>query len=109
MRFGEIAVGTVQLAVDVTTADEENVPGAACPVQRGAEMLDSEVIAMLDARDACFDYSSRNPILAPERKAASVAQIFADLKGPRPIDGQVFRTAEEAAHWLGVPASALIA
>ncbi len=49
----------------------------------------------------------KSAILAPGRKADDVAQVFAALMGPSPIDVRVFRTVEDAACWLNVPTSAL--
>ncbi len=56
-------------------------------------------------------YQDRPPVksavLAVEVPAYGVARMFAALMEPSPIEVRVFRTAEEAAHWLGVPVSAL--
>lgn len=56
-------------------------------------------------------YQDRPPVksavLAVEAPAYSVARMFAALMEPSPIEVRVFRTVEEAAHWLGVPVTAL--
>jgi hypothetical protein len=56
-------------------------------------------------------YQDRPPVksavLAVEAPAYGVARMFAALMEPSPIEVRVFRTAEEAAHWLGVPVATL--
>lgn len=56
-------------------------------------------------------YQDRPPVksavLAVAAPAYGVARMFAALMEPSPIDVRVFRTVEEAAHWLGVPVAAL--
>jgi spore maturation protein SpmA len=56
-------------------------------------------------------YQDRPPvksaILAVAAPAYGVARMFAALMESSPIEVRVFRTVEEAAHWLGVPVAAL--
>lgn len=56
-------------------------------------------------------YQDRPPVksavLAVDAPAYGVARMFAALMEPSPIEVRVFRTAEEAAHWLEVPMTAL--
>ncbi len=49
----------------------------------------------------------KSAILAVASPAYGVARMFAALMEPSPIEVRVFRTAEEAAHWLDVPVVAL--
>ena len=49
----------------------------------------------------------KSAIVAPRRETSEVARVFANLMEPSPVDVRVFPTVEEAARWLGVPASAL--
>lgn len=72
--------------------------------------LEMEDIANLVALRRA-SYQDRTPVksavLAVEAPAYGVARMFAALMEPSPIEVRVFRTAEEAAHWLGVPVAAL--
>jgi hypothetical protein len=72
--------------------------------------LEMEDIANIVALRRAF-YQDRPPVksavLAVEAPAYSVARMFAALMEPSPIEVRVFRTVEEAAHWLGVPVTAL--
>ncbi len=56
-------------------------------------------------------YEGRPPvkaaILAISRPAYGTARMFAALMEGSPIDVQIFRKVENAAHWLGVPVEAL--
>jgi hypothetical protein len=56
-------------------------------------------------------YKGRQPVktafLATSAPAYGVARMFAALMEPSPIEVQVFRKAEDAAQWLGVPVEAL--
>ncbi len=72
--------------------------------------LEMEDIANIVALRRAF-YQDRPPVksavLAVGSPAYGVARMFAALMEPSPIEVRVFRTAEEAAHWLGVPVAAL--
>ncbi len=49
----------------------------------------------------------KSAILAPDKATYAIARMFALLMDPSPIDVKVFRTVEDAAEWLEVPAEAL--
>lgn len=72
--------------------------------------LEMDDIANIVALRRAF-YQDRSPVksavLAVEAPAYGVARMFAALMEPSPIEVRVFRTVEEAAHWLGVPVKAL--
>jgi hypothetical protein len=63
------------------------------------------------AAKRCGAYKDPHPVktafVATTASTYAVAQMFAILMEPSPIDVRVFRNVEEAAYWLGVPVKAL--
>lgn len=49
----------------------------------------------------------KSAIFAPDDRSFEFSTLYAGLMESSPIEVRVFRTVEDAARWLGVPASAL--
>lgn len=73
--------------------------------------LDFKDVAKIVAlRRASYDGPPvKSAILAITTPAYGVARMFEALMEPSPIDVKIFRNAGDAAEWLGVPVTALLA
>jgi hypothetical protein len=69
-----------------------------------------EITELVAMRRASYDDGPpvKSAILATSTSVYGVGRMFAALMEPGPIDVKVFRSVEEAASWLAVPAVALV-
>jgi hypothetical protein len=69
----------------------------------------NDIANIVALRRASYDDrpAVKSAVLAVAAPAYGVARMFAALMEPSPIEVRVFRTAEDAAHWLGVPVTVL--
>jgi hypothetical protein len=71
----------------------------------------NDIASIVALRRASYDDrpAVKSAVLAVDAPAYGVARMFAALMEPSPIDVRVFRTVADAAHWLGVPVTVLLA